>query len=125
MRFKQYFLIFASFAVTVIGLLYGISPQWFAKTFLGISEIDLNIAHILRAIMGLYLALAVFWLYSAFSKKYRDTAVLTCVVFAGGLFIGRLISYFADGQPKPLLVLYIVLELGLVPLAFWIFKLRD
>jgi uncharacterized protein YacL len=125
MRFKQYFLIFASFAVTVIGLLYGISPQWFARTFLGISEIDLNIAHILRAIMGLYLALAVFWLYSAFSKKYRDTAVLTCVVFAGGLFIGRLISYFADGQPKPLLVLYIVLELGLVPLAFWIFKLRD
>jgi len=125
MRFKQYFLIFASFAVTVIGLLYGISPQWFAQTFLGIPEIDLNIAHILRAIMGLYLALAVFWLYSAFSKKYRDTAVLTCVVFAGGLFIGRLISYFADGQPKPLLVLYIVLELGLVPLAFWIFKLRD
>ena len=125
MRFKQYFLIFASFAVTVIGLLYGISPQWFAQTFLGISEIDLNIAHILRAIMGLYLALAVFWLYSAFSKKYRDTAVLTCVVFAGGLFIGRLISYFADGQPKPLLVLYIVLELALVPLAFWIFKLRD
>jgi uncharacterized protein YacL len=125
MRFKQYFLIFASFAVTVIGLLYGISPQWFAQTFLGISEIDLNIAHILRAIMGLYLALAVFWFYSAFSKKYRDTAVLTCVVFAGGLFIGRLISYFADGQPKPLLILYIVLELGLVPLAFWIFKLRD
>ncbi len=125
MRLKQYFLIFASFAVTVIGLLYGISPQWFARTFFGISEIDLNIAHILRAIMGLYLALAVFWLYSAFSNRHRSTAVLTCVVFAGGLFIGRLISYFADGQPKPLLVLYIVLELALIPLAFWIFKLRD
>ena len=75
--------------------------------------------------MGLYLALGVFWLYSAFSIRHRNTAVLTCVVFAGGLVIGRLISYFADGQPKPLLILYIVLELALVPLAFWLFKLPD
>jgi len=75
--------------------------------------------------MGLYLALGVFWLYSAFSIRHRNTAVLKCVVFAGSLVIGRLISYFADGQPKPLLILYIVLELALVPLAFWLFKLPD
>jgi len=69
MRIKQYFLVFAFFAVTVIGLLYGISPQWFAQTFLGISEIDLNIAHILRALMGLYLAFTVFWLYCCFQQE--------------------------------------------------------
>ena len=109
----------------MIAFLYGISPRWFAHTFLGLSDIDLNIAHILRAIMGLYLAFALFWLYSAFSSKHRNTAVLTCVVFAGGLVIGRIISFFADGQPKPLLMLYIVLELGLVPIALWVFKLPD
>ena len=75
--------------------------------------------------MCLYLAFALFWLYSAFSSKHRNTAVLTCVVFAGGLVIGRIISFFADGQPKPLLMLYIVLELGLVPIALWVFKLPD
>ena len=59
------------------------------------------------------------------SNRHRSTAVLTCVVFAGGLVIGRGISYFADGQPKPLLMLYIILELGLVPIAYWLFKLPD
>jgi hypothetical protein len=125
MGFKQYFLIFACFVVTIIGLLYGISPQWFARTFLGLSEIDVNAAHILRATMGLYLAFAVFWLYSAFSSRHKNTAVLTCVVFAGGLLAGRLISILADGQPAPLLILYIALELALIPLAYWLFKLPD
>jgi Domain of unknown function (DUF4345) len=125
MKLKRYFLIFAFFAVTIIALLYGISPQWFARTFLGIPEVDLNVAHILRATMGLYLAFAIFWLYSAFSDRHRSAAVLTCVVFAGGLLAGRLFSYFADGQPKPILIIYIVLELALVPLAYWIFKLPD
>jgi len=75
--------------------------------------------------MGLYLAFAVFWLYSAFSNRHRSTAVLTCVVFAGGLVIGRCIGYFADGQPKPLLMLYIFLELSLIPIAYWPFKLPE
>jgi len=125
MKVKKYFLVFAFLVVSIIALLYGISPQWFAQTFLGISELDLNIAHILRAVTGLYLALGVFWFYSAFSDKYRNTAVLTCVIFAGGLVIGRIISLFADGQPRPIFILYLVLELGLVPIAYWVFKLPE
>jgi len=125
MKVKKYFLVFSFLVVSIIALLYGISPQWFAQTFLGISELDLNIAHILRAVTGLYLALGVFWFYSAFSDKYRNTAVLTCVIFAGGLVIGRIISLFADGQPRPIFILYLVLELGLVPIAYWVFKLPE
>ena len=125
MKFKQYFLIFAFCVVSIIALLYGVSPRWFAQTFLGISELDLNVAHILRAVMGLYLALGVFWLCSAFSEKHRNTAVLTCLIFAGGLVMGRIVSLFADGQPKPLLVLYMVLELALLPVGYWIFRLPE
>lgn len=125
MKIKKYFLIFTFFTVLVIALLYGVSPQWFALTFLDVSELDLNLAHILRAVMGLYIALGLFWLYAAFSDKYRNTAVLTTMLFAGGLVTGRIISFFADGQPSALLLIYIVMELSLVPAAYWVFKLPD
>jgi Domain of unknown function (DUF4345) len=122
MKIKKYFLILAFFMVSIIALIYGVAPQWFASTFLGVAELDLDFAHILRAVMGLYLALGLFWLYSAFSDKYRNMAVMTTVIFAGGLAVGRIISFFADGQPSLLLVLYTVLEFVLVPIAYWVFK---
>ncbi|MGF1527782.1 MAG: DUF4345 domain-containing protein [Candidatus Competibacterales bacterium] len=122
---KKYFLIFAFVAIIPIALAYGISPYWFASTFLGIEMLDTNIAHILRAIMCLYLALGLFWLYSAFNMAYRNPALLTIVLFTGSLVVGRLISYFADGQPQPILVLYIGLEFVLAPAAYWIFRLPE
>jgi uncharacterized membrane protein YphA (DoxX/SURF4 family) len=125
MKIKKSFLIFAFVAVSIIALLYGVSPQWFARTFLDVPEIALDFAHILRAVMCLYLALGLFWLFAAFSDKYRNTAVLTTMLFAGGLVIGRIISLFADGQPSPILVLYIAMEFMLVPVAWWIFRLPE
>ena len=125
MKIKKYFLILAFVMVVIIALLYGISPQWFARTFLGVVELNLNIAHILRAVMCLYLGLGLFWLFSAFSNKYRNVAVLTTVIFAAGLVIGRIISFFADGQPAPILLLYIFMEFALVPVAYWVFRLPE
>ena len=125
MMIKKYFLIFAFSAVAIIALLYGDSPQWFAQTFLDVSELSLDLAHILRAVMCLYLALGLFWLFSAFSDKYRNTAVLTTMIFSGGLVSGRIISLFADGQPSGILMLYVVMEFALVPAAYWVFKLPD
>ena len=125
MIIKKYYLIVACCTVSIIALLYGISPQWFAQTFLNIPTLDLNIAHILRAVMCLYLALGMFWLYSAFNDQYRNVAILTTMIFAGGLVSGRIISVIADGQPQPLLMLYIAMEFTLVPIAYWVFKLPD
>jgi len=125
MLIKKYFLLFAFSIVAIIALLYGISPQWFAQTFLDVPELSLDIAHILRAVMCLYLALGLFWLYAAFNDIYRNVAVLTTVIFAGGLVTGRIISLFADGQPSGILMLYVVMEFILVPVAYWIFKLPD
>jgi hypothetical protein len=125
MKIKKYFLLLAFFVVTVIALLYGVSPRWFASTFLGVAELNLNLTHILRAVMGLYIGLGLFWLFSAFSDKYRNTAVLTSMIFAAGLVIGRIISLFADGKPSPLLMLYIMMEFVLVPIAYWVFRLPE
>jgi len=122
MQIKKSFLILASVMVAIIALLYGISPAWFASTFLGVDDLGMNFFHILRAVMCLYLALGCFWLFSAFNAKHRDTAILATIFFAGGLVMGRLMSFIADGQPAPLLVFYAAVELAIVPIACWVYS---
>ena len=122
MIIKKVFLLIACFTVVIIALLYGVSPHWFARLFLGITDISVEIAHILRSIMGLYLALSIFWLWAAFNDQYRNMAVLTTMIFSGGLVSGRLISVVVDGQPSPVLVLYIILEFVFVPVSYWVFR---
>lgn len=125
MNIKKNFLIAAFGMVLIIALLYGVNPSWFASTFLDIPELDHNIAHILRAVMGLYIALGLFWLYAAFHAPYRNVAVLTTAIFSGGLVAGRILSLALDGPPAPLLVFYIAAELALAPLAYWVYTRDD
>ncbi|MGB3021472.1 MAG: DUF4345 domain-containing protein [Methyloceanibacter sp.] len=121
MNLKKAFLLLAFAMVAIIALLYGIDPSWFASTFLGVDDLSVNFAHILRAVMCLYLALGFFWLFSAFSDTHRNTAILTTMVFAGGLVSGRLLSFAVDGQPAPILVFYAALEFMIIPVAWWIY----
>ena len=125
MQIKKYFLILSSFTIFAVGSLYGVSPHWFARTFLGISQLDLNLAHILRAMMCLYLGFALFWLIAAFSEKYRNAAVLTVLLFPAGLVIGRILSFAVDGQPSSLLLVYLFAELIQAPIAYWVFRLPE
>jgi len=125
MQIKKAFLIFACVAVAIFGLFYGISPTWYAAVFLDITDLNLNVAHILRAIAGLYLALAAFWLYAAFNDKYRDAGILTAILFAGGLVAGRCVSLIADGQPALVLLIYGAMEFAVVLVGLWVFKLRE
>lgn len=125
MHIKQAYLIFAFVAVSIIALLYGVSPDWFARTFLDVDALDADLAHILRAVMGLYIALGLFWLYAAFHPHLRDAAILMTIVFCAGLVSGRLISLVADGQPAPLLLLYVAMEFSLVPIGLWVFRRPD
>jgi hypothetical protein len=125
MNIKKSYLIFAFCAVSTIALAYGINPGWFARTFLGVPKLSTDFSHVLRAITGLYMALGCFWLYSAFRPDYRNLAILTTAVFAGGLVAGRLLSIALDGMPSPIFVFYAALELGLVPIALWVRRRAD
>ena len=125
MHIKKGFLILSSATIFIVGSLYGVSPQWFARTLLGIPQLDLNLAHILRAMMCLYLGFGLFWLFAAFSDQYRNAAVLTVMLFPAGLVIGRIISLFSDGQPSLLLLAYLAAELIQAPVAYWVFRLPD
>jgi uncharacterized protein YacL len=125
MKTKQIFLILAFVTVSIIALLYGISPTWFAKTFFNQNELSVDFSHVFRALMTLYLALGFFWLYAAFNQKYRNSGVLTTLIFAGGLVIGRIFSILVDGRPSPILLVYTGLELALIPIALLVLRLRD
>jgi hypothetical protein len=122
MDIKKGFLFLAFAMVSVIALLYGIDPEWFARTFLGATALSVDFAHILRAVMCLYLALGAFWLFCALSDKNKNTAILTTIVFAGGLVVGRLLSFSIDGLPSALLIFYAALECAFIPLAWWVYK---
>lgn len=128
---KRALLILVAAIVCVIALLYGVDPQWFARTFLGqatapgAESLSVSTAHILRAVMGLYLALATFWLTCALTGRHKNVALLTIMVFAGGLLAGRLLSFAIDGMPDPLLMVYAGLEAAVLPLAWWVWRLGE
>ncbi len=74
--------------------------------------------------MMLYVALGLFWLYSAFPDKYRDAEIVVLCLFCGGLVTGRILSVIVDGIQSPRLILYVFMELSLVPVCIWILR-RD
>ena len=125
LKIKQAYPVLAAITVAGIAFLYGLSPQWFARSFLGVRDLDVNLAHILRAVMGLYVGFSLFWLFSAQSNRQRNTAVLTTWIFAAGLVSGRIISLVFDGLPSPLLVGYTVAELAILPVAYWVYRLPE
>src|SRR5271166_5225227 len=44
-QIKKAYLTFAFVAVTIFALLYGVSPTWYAATFLNITNLNPNVAH--------------------------------------------------------------------------------
>ncbi len=101
MKTKRNFLILAFAAVTVIALLYELSPSWFARTFLDVDQLSVDHAHISRAVMCLYLGLGLFWLWAAFRDRHRDTAVLTVIIFvAASLLAGQSASSPTALRPR-------------------------
>ncbi|MGR5235766.1 DUF4345 domain-containing protein [Vibrio alfacsensis] len=112
MKIQSIFLLLAAAGLTPIALSYGFSPVNSLLFLFGIDASPVNVSHIFRAVMGLYLALVMFWVMGAMSKKYRLPALYSLVIFMFGLAMGRALSLLVDGMPHWLLVVYLLLEFG-------------
>ncbi len=112
MKIQSIFLLLAAAGLTPIALSYGFSPVDSLSFLFGIDASSVNVSHIFRAVMGLYLALAMFWVMGAMSTEYRLPALYSLVIFMWGLAMGRLLSLLVDGMPHWLLVVYLFLEFG-------------
>ena len=109
---RQVFLAIAAIGLFPIALSYGAAPHKTLDYLFGVSVVDTNELHIFRAIMGLYLALILFWVWGALNGDMTHVALYSLIVFMFGLAGGRLISMLADGWPHWLLVTYFFLELA-------------
>lgn len=116
------YLIFAGILVIPIGMIYGLAPVKVLPMVLDITVEGTDQIHIYRAIMCLYISMGLFWIMSAFREEWIAPAIITTVFFAGGLVLGRLISLFIDGIPSLLLIIYIVLEALMIPIALIVYK---
>ena len=107
------FLLFCAVGLVPIALGYGAMPSASLDALFGVAVDTVNLAHILRAVMGLYLGTAVLWIWGAVERRMTAPALASCAVFMLGLAAGRVLSIVLDGMPHWLLVVYAVLEIVL------------
>lgn len=119
---ESIFLLVAAVGLTPIALAYGLVPAITVPMLYGVEIESVNVTHIFRAVMGLYLAMIVFWILGATREFLRFAGLCSVVVFMGGLAMGRLLSLFLDGIPGALLVIYLFLEVGFALVAFRLAK---
>jgi hypothetical protein len=119
------FLIFCAVGLIPIALGYGAKPSTSLDVLFGITVDTTNLAHIMRAVMGLYFGMVVLWLWGAFSRPMAGPALVGCAVFMLGLAAGRLLSFVLDGMPHWLLIVYAALEIVLGVVAAILYKSID
>jgi len=118
----RFFLIICSVGLVPIALGYGAMPSASLDALFGITVDTTNLTHIMRAVMGLYLAMVVIWLWGAVHKPMQGPALVACAVFMLGLAAGRILSFLVDGWPHWLFVVYAVLEIVLGVIAVILYR---
>ncbi|HRW51083.1 MAG TPA: DUF4345 domain-containing protein [Caldilinea sp.] len=119
------FLVFCAVGLVPVALSYGAMPSVSLGFLFGISVDSTNLAHIMRAVMGLYFGMIVIWLWGAFSKPMAGPALVSCAVFMLGLAAGRGLSLLLDGMPHWLLVAYAVVEVVLGTIAIVLYRTQN
>ena len=122
---ERLFLIVTAVGLIPIALAYGVAPGITLPVLYGLEIDNVSALHILRAIMGLYLAMVTFWLLGAWRATLLTPALYSVAVFMLGLAAGRTLSLVMDGMPSPLLVVYLALEVALGAVALWLASQQD
>jgi hypothetical protein len=122
---QKIFLLICAIGLIPIAISYGLVPEKTLTPLFGISVDNMNLTHILRAVMGLYFGQIVFWFMGAFNPKLRKPALYVLVVFMFGLAFGRLLSFILDGIPHWLLIVYFGLEVFFGLVGLYLLKKGD
>ncbi len=107
------YLLISAASLLPVALSYGIAPAVVLPKVLDLTVEGADLTHILRAVMGLYLAMIVLWVLGALRPNFARAAVMAEIVFMFGLAAGRVLSILVDGVPSILLVGYTAVEIGL------------
>ena len=111
--------------VLAVSLSYGLYPEITLKYLYDIEVNSANLANIFRAIMGLYIALSIFWVAGAFKKSVRLAALWSMTIFMTGIALGRILSIIIDGFPYPIFLFYTVIEIFSALMGYFLIKYRN
>lgn len=100
MKSKNLHLIVSVIIIIPIALAYGWCPEKILPKLFAFTVNTTDLVNIFRAIMGLYLAMAAFWIMGIWKPSHWRAATITNIVFMGGLALGRVASMVIDGIPS-------------------------
>lgn len=114
----------ASLIITLVGLSYGLCPSLVLPLLFDFKVKSVDLSHVFRAMMGLYLGFASYWIIGVFRINYWRGATLSNIIFMGGLAFGRIVSILVDGIPSVLFLIGTIIEIlfmlwGMNNLRIW------
>lgn len=107
---KNLNLLLSGVIVIIAGIVYGGHPTYIMPELLGFEVVDLELKNMLRAVMGIYMGVGLFWILGSYKTKLWHGATLNNMLFMGGISFGRIISTIFDGV-SPLFTPALFLEL--------------
>jgi hypothetical protein len=113
-KVKNLHLGFTALIIIGVGLTYGINPSKILPLFFDFKVESVDLSNVFRALMGLYLCLAAYWILGILKPAHWRNATLLSTLFMGGLALGRIISVFLDGIPSFGFSFGTVLEIALM-----------
>jgi len=119
---KNLHLITSIILIIGVGLSYGINPSKIIPETLNINIDTINLSNVFRAIMGLYLAMAFYWIIGVKKAEYWKGATVSVVIFMGGLAFGRTLSLVLDGIPHFNMIIGLIVEF--IFMAWGIYNLK-
>ena len=104
---ESWFLILTAIGVALVSLGYGVNPKLGMPLLYGIDIESVNQINMYRAIMGLYLAISLYWIVGALNENVKLSALWSMFVFMAGIGSGRLISVYLDGIPSTIFMFFL------------------
>ena len=122
---ESWFLILTAIGVALVSLGYGVNPKLGMPLLYGIDIESVNQINMYRAIMGLYLAISLYWIIGALNENVKLSALWSMFVFMTGIGSGRLTSVYLDGTPSTIFIFFLFIEIiSAVLCLFFIFRLN-
>jgi hypothetical protein len=97
--------------IGIVGLSYGICPSILLPFLFDFKVESVDLSHVFRAMMGLYLGFASYWIIGIFRIEHWQGATWSNIIFMGGLALGRIGSITIDGIPSTPFLIGVVLEI--------------
>ena len=121
--FRIYLLV-SSLGLSLIALSYGIAPASIIPSLLQVDVEGIDLTHVFRAVMCLYLGMAAYWAAASCIPSWTRPAAASVIFFMSGLALGRAISLVVDGLPSLVLGVYLALEIAMAAWGWSLFGFR-